>query len=111
MQASSFPVASTSPQELLDGTSTVLALISRYSASYGVSEADLKATLTCESHLKPDAIGDQGTSFGIAQIHLPAHPNISKAQALDPAFAIRWTAQQFAQGHQAMWTCWREAHE
>lgn len=38
------------------------------------SEADLAlAIFTCESGLRPNAVGDHGSSIGIAQVHLPAH--------------------------------------
>lgn len=74
---------------------------------YGVSLLALTNTLQCESKLNPHAIGDHGHSYGIAQIHMPSHPNITKTQALDPAFAIDWTAKQFSEGKSSMWTCAR----
>ncbi len=40
--------------------------------------------------------GSQEQSFGLAQIHLPDHPEISKEQALDPEFALDFMAQKFA---------------
>ena len=36
------------------------------------------------------AVGDSGTSFGPFQIHLPAHPGVSAAQASDPYFAANY---------------------
>lgn len=39
-----------------------------------------------------------GEGFGIAQINPKAHPNISRAQMANPAFAINWGAQYFAVG-------------
>ncbi len=47
-----------------------------------------------ESSWNPSAVGDQGTSFGLAQIHLPAHPDVSKEQADNPTYAIFWTAKE-----------------
>ncbi len=47
-----------------------------------------------ESGWLQTAIGDNGTSFGLAQIHLPAWPNINKETALHPLFALEWTAQK-----------------
>lgn len=76
-------------------------------ATYGLDGSFL-TTLECESQLNPSAVGDKGTSFGVAQIHLPDHPEISKAQALDPAFAIDWAAQEFAEGHANLWSCYNE---
>ncbi len=82
-------------------------LISHYSEVYGIASSTLYATLKCESKLNPAAVGDYGTSFGIAQIHLPAHPSITKAEALNADFSIHWAAKQFSLGHQGMWTCAR----
>ncbi len=47
-----------------------------------------------ESGWSQRAIGDNGTSFGLAQIHLPAWPNISREAALNPVFALEWTASK-----------------
>lgn len=66
------------------------------------------ATIQCESKFDPLAVGDGGTSYGIVQLHLPAHPDISKEMALDPFFSLAWAAEQFAQGRAWMWTCWKK---
>lgn len=87
--------------------STVPELITEYAGLYNLNEVVLRNTLYCESKLNPKAIGDHGASYGVAQIHLPSHPNISAEEALDPDFAIRWTAQQFSKGNQGMWSCYR----
>jgi len=49
--------------------------------------------------------GKREQSYGIAQIHLPAHPHITLEQALDPLWSIEWMAEQFAEGRENMWTC------
>lgn len=82
-------------------------IIEAYAAHNGIPAAPLIATLACESKFNPASVGDHGTSFGVAQIHLPAHPEITKTQALDPLWAIDWTAKEFALGHQGMWSCYR----
>lgn len=72
-------------------------------------------TLRCESGFRnrqseiPDPRGPNGyeDSWGIAQIHLPDHPNVTRAQALDPAWAAEWAAEQFAAGNAHLWTCYR----
>lgn len=88
-------------------TSTASAIIEAYAAHYGIPAAPLEETLTCESELNPNAVGDHGTSFGVAQIHLPAHPDITKAQALDPLFAINYAAEQFSEGREHLWSCFK----
>lgn len=50
-------------------------------------------------------VGDREQSFGLVQLHLPAHPNITKEQALNPEFAIDFLAKNLAQGRASMWTC------
>ena len=49
--------------------------------------------------------GEQEQSFGLAMIHLPDHPDISKSEATDPEFALDWMAQEFAKGREKQWTC------
>lgn len=41
--------------------------------------------------------GDQGTSFGPFQIHLPAHPGVTAAQASDPNFAVKYMLPAYQQ--------------
>lgn len=51
-------------------------------------------------------IGDNGTSIGIAQIHMPAHPEVSLAQAENIYFSANFLALNLAEGHCSMWsTC------
>ncbi len=84
---------------------TTYELIDYYGAKYDVSTSTIHRVVKCESQYNPNAIGDEGTSFGLAQIHLPAHPEVSRAQALDPEFAISFLAKNLAKGKGAMWTC------
>lgn len=53
------------------------------------------------------AAGDGGTSFGPFQIHLPAHPGVSKEQAMDPVFAAKYMLKSYEAGvnrvDAAMW--------
>lgn len=88
-------------------SSTAPLIIEAYAIHYGIPAEPLKRTLMCESKLRAGAVGDGGNSYGVAQIHLPSHPTITKEQALDPLFAIDWTAQQFAKGKQKMWSCYK----
>lgn len=59
---------------------------------YGVPASLLYGIIALESNFNPNAVGDQGNSHGLAQIYLPAHPDITRRQALDPLFALNWTA-------------------
>lgn len=42
------------------------------------------AVALAESGGVPHAIGDGGTSFGLWQIHVPAHPEYSRSELMDP---------------------------
>lgn len=42
--------------------------------------------------------GDHGTSFGPFQIHLPAHPGVSRAEAENPAFAVAYMLPAYVHG-------------
>lgn len=95
---------------LVYSTTTSEAIVRAYAAKYAVLGDELYGTLKCESNLRSNAVGDHGTSYGVAQIHLPAHTDITKSQALDPFWAIDWAAREFSLGHQTMWTCWRNLY-
>lgn len=63
-----------------------------------------------ESSLVPTAQGDfstttqEYTSFGIWQIHLTAHTDITLEQATDPVWSTEWAINQLAQGNCKIWT-------
>lgn len=67
---------------------------------YGISPNDLYMTLYCESKLQPkqsDFVknGIRENSWGIAQINLTYHPEVTKAEALDENFSILWAVQHW----------------
>jgi hypothetical protein len=93
--------------EVLDSTTTIIAYIKQKALEAKIEPSEIIRTLTCESHLDPQAIGDKGTSYGLSQIHLPAHPEITKDQALDPRFAVDFAVDAFSHGEASMWTCYR----
>ncbi|MFE3776032.1 hypothetical protein [Streptomyces sp. NPDC059122] len=51
-----------------------------------------------ESSWNPNAVGDNGSSFGPFQIHLPAHPGVTAAQAQNPAWATRYMLSAYQRG-------------
>lgn len=67
-------------------------MVAEAAARYQVPVEILYGIINQESGFNPNAVGDQGRSFGLGQIFLPAHPTVTQAQALNPAFAINWTA-------------------
>jgi hypothetical protein len=61
----------------------------------GTKAYQMQRTLFCESHYRNIKSRLPEESYGIAQIHLPSHPDITKEQALDPDFAIKWMANNW----------------
>lgn len=78
-----------------------------YSDKYDVSASLMAKVIYCESRNNPNAIGDNGTSFGLSQIHLPAHPEVTIEQATNIPFAVEFMAKAFSHGDEWMWTCYR----
>jgi hypothetical protein len=82
-----FPIGYQFTAEMMDK------MIARYAT--GTKAYQMKRTLYCESGykniqsyiVKNDQRED---SWGIAQIHLPSHPSVSREQALDPEFSIKF---------------------
>src|SRR3972149_5332849 len=75
--------------------------ISYYASLYRVSEITMNIAVKCESQFHPNAVGDNGNSFGLVQIYLPAHPQISKEEAMDVDFALDclgWPVQRGRRG-------------
>ena len=52
------------------------------------------------------AVGDYERSFGPVQIHEPAHPNITREEAVDPDFAIGYLASEMSAGRGKKWSCY-----
>ena len=67
---------------------------------YKVSGYQMERTIECESrfnNIQSTAYqnGVREDSWGLAQIHLPSHPSVSREQAMDEEFAIEWMAKNF----------------
>ncbi len=86
----------------------VSSLVTDAAAKYSVDRDFIWRTLWCESRFDFSAIGDHGTSFGIGQIHQPAHPEISTEQAFNAAFSIDFTAREMSVGNAWKWSCFKK---
>ncbi len=86
---------------------TIDEIIYDSSIKYGVSEAVMRKVIYCESRFNPNAVGDNGNSYGLVQIFLRYHPQVTKAQALDPVFATEFLAAKLAKNQGYLWTCYR----
>lgn len=115
-----FTVFSFSPNTIAEAEPlpelTIPQLVDKYSTEYGVSRTQMWATMKCENtELDPtlqsriiNNKGEREESYGIAQIHLPSHPEITKAQATDAEFSVKWMAKEFKAGRANQWTCARK---
>jgi len=74
-------------------------IISQYATSTKAYE--IERTIWCESFNKNiqsyiiDKHGNREDSWGIAQINLYWNPSVTKEQALDPEFAIKWMSDRW----------------
>jgi len=59
----------------------------------------------CESSLNQYAIGDNGHSRGLYQIHDKWHPEVSNECAFDVSCATRYAVYLIKSGRQHEWTC------
>lgn len=89
---------------------TIEEKIVKYANEYNADAGVIRNVMKCESSFNPNAVGDNGTSFGLSQIHLPAHPDITKEQALDEDFAIIYMAKNITKNPR-QWTCWRMLYQ
>ncbi len=56
----------------------------------GFPDPDVAAAVAmAESGGRPAAVGDNGTSFGLWQVHTPAHPEFNATMLLDPQYNAR----------------------
>jgi soluble lytic murein transglycosylase-like protein len=85
----------------------IITLIGLYAEEYGVDRYVMQQVVHHESSYKTTAVGDNGYSHGLAQIHLPSHPTITKEQAQDPHFALTFLAKNLKAGRGRMWTAYR----
>lgn len=86
---------------------TIPEKITYYSELYNVSEVQMTRIIKCESSFRPSAtnITKWESSYGLVQINLKAHKNITIEQATDPDFAINFLAENLSQGRSYMWSC------
>jgi len=84
---------------------------------YHVNARDMEDVINCESQGSTTVQshvyrhGKRENSWGLAQIFLDAHKDITKEQAINPTFAIDFMAKEFAQHHQYLWSCWGILHK
>jgi hypothetical protein len=74
---------------------------------HGLNVRHFLGTVGCESGWNTEAVGDSGTSFGLAQLHNPVSDwGITIEQAKNPYLALDIMAEAWVRGEETRWTCW-----
>lgn len=103
----------------------ILVKIDFYAKKYNVSSDTMIRIISCETSGTFDTniqskvrykfndprrnivMGDQERSFGLSQIHLPDHPNVTYEQAIDADFALEFMADKLSKGQARIWYCYK----
>ncbi len=103
------------PKELRTYTKPeLIEKVYKYSALWGNNPQKVIKTINCENKewdpkLQSRIINKKGVredSWGLSQIYLPAHPDITKEQAQDADFAISYMAEHL--GRDVTWSCFKK---
>ena len=97
---------------------TITQKIERYEKKYEIPTGHLAQLVSCETagtfnpKIQSKAIQSYGQerSFGLVQIHLPAHPEITYEQAIDPSFSLDWAGERWNERGQLWVICTRNHH-
>lgn len=85
---------------------------------HGLNAEKFKAVITCESRWQPGVRslyilknGKQENSWGLVQINLDDPPTgkgtVTKEQAIEPYWAIRYMAEMWDKGLEKRWSCYK----
>lgn len=97
------PIEIVSPTEM-----TIEGQINYYSELYDVDSGIISKVIQCESKFNPNAHNPNGeNSWGLVQINLNSHPEITQEQALDTNFSINYLVNNISLGNGRMWTSYR----
>lgn len=82
--------------------------VARIGPRFNVSVYTIHRIIQCESgyyNIQSNIIknGEREESYGVAQIHLPSHPEITKEQALDVDFSVEFIARELEKGNGWKW--------
>lgn len=101
--------ADTNPEPVVPAKVAYQLLANQISAQYAVPAANVKKIIKCESNWSVEAhqVSSRESSYGLVQINLKAHKDITIDQAKDPGFAITYLAKNMAKGNapQMWYTC------
>lgn len=84
-----------------DETKEVITRIYTEAPKYELNPDWIAHTIYCESmfyNIQSGIVveGVREPSYGLAQIHLPSHPEVTVEQALDPLFSVDWMMEHWS---------------
>ena len=97
--------------EEIDYSTTTLRIYAKKMAiEHNLNVTHFIKTIQCESNFKYDALGDMGTSIGIAQFRYPERWGLSTTTAYDPYISIDKMAQAWDDGLEWHWSCYNKLY-
>lgn len=105
------PEAAPLPTEYISATSetrtqTLQRFASETAEYNGLNPYVFDLIISHESQWNPHAIS-KTHDYGIAQINLHYHPDVSKIEAENPQWALVWMATEWKQGRESEWSTYR----
>lgn len=96
---------------------SVQELVTYFSKQYKVSPVVMTRVMKCENpegnpKLQSRIINKKGVrekSYGLVQIHLPSHPEVSYAQATNAEFSVEFLAKGL-KNNPRQWSCYRKLY-
>lgn len=85
--------------------------IDLYAPVYKVNPKIIKRVVECESNFNPEAVGDQGKAYGVAQFWQKTFDSFKKEAGIEDLEYKNWMHQidlmfwAFSNGKQNHWTC------
>lgn len=76
--------------------------------TFGVPLDIMYGLITAESGWNPNAVSADGDRVGLAQISLSEHPEVTREMAVNPRFALEWTAKGLADNY-SQFNSWEAA--
>jgi hypothetical protein len=99
------------PKAELNSTSTVRSYIEEEAIKKGVDPKLATSISDCESGFVPQQskhltkTGEREDSWGVWQINLPHHPNVTREQAMDVRFSTEYSLELIKKGKAHLWSC------
>ena len=106
------PKMTVAPVSPPDHKTALQALVRRMSEAAGVNPALTACIAAHESQWNPTQVGDignrNGESYGLFQIEIQQHPDVTEAEAFDPAQATAWMLAEIKAGRVNEWSTYLE---